>query len=205
MGFEFEFFGHYINMIAYWKGPTLPIPEGSSNNQNQNQVCFEWVAQDVRRLSWWSVREPPQSAWENSRPFATPPLVSLRNDVLGIGTSAEIPHWWRMGSVVPDLWEVAALQNVSYFLRLPTQLTKLITLISYPDLTLPLLAARDLGTRLTLKIGEMKLGACYALILFPLFVSACSLLVTKKISVRSQEHWTVQKKTDEKKRAEKMI
>ena len=57
----------------------------------------------------------------------------------GIGTSAEIPHWWRMGSVFPDLWEVAALQNVSYFLRLPTQLTKLITLISYPDLTLSLL------------------------------------------------------------------
>ena len=97
------------------------------------------VAQDVRRLSWWSVREPPQSAWENSRSFATPPLVSLRNDALGIGTSAEIPHWWRMGSVFPDLWEVAALQNVSYFLRLPTQLTKLTILISYPDLTLSLL------------------------------------------------------------------
>ena len=32
MGFEFEFFGHYINMIAYWKGPTFCIPEGSSNN-----------------------------------------------------------------------------------------------------------------------------------------------------------------------------
>ena len=138
-------------------------------------------------------------------PFATPPLVSLRNDVLGIGTSAEIPHWWRMGSVVSDLWEVAALQNVSYFLRLlTTQLTKLITLISYPDLTLSLLAARELGTKLILKIGEMKLSACYAIILFPLFVSACSLIVTKRISVRSQEHWTVQKKTDEKKRAEKM-
>ena len=159
----------------------------------------------MRRLGWWSVREPPQSAWENSRPFATPPLVSLRNDVLGIGTSAEIPHWWRMGSVVSDLWEVAALQNVSYFLRLlTTQLTKLITLISYPDLTLSLLAARDLGTKLILKIGEMKLSACYAIILFPLFVSACSSIVTKRISVRSQEHWTVQKKTDEKKRAEKM-
>ena len=69
-----------------------------------------------------------------------------------------------MGSVVSDLWEVAALQNVSYFLRLPTQLTKLITLISYPDLTLSLLAARDLGTKLILKIGEMKLSACYAII-----------------------------------------
>ena len=158
----------------------------------------------MRRLGWWSVREPPQSAWENSRPFATPPLVSLRNDVLGIGTSAEIPHRWRMGSVVFHLWEVAALQNVSYFLRLPTQLTKLITLISYPDLTLSLLAARDLGTKLILKIGEMKLSACYAIILFPLFVSACSLIVTIRISVRSQEHWTAQKKTDEKKRAEKM-
>ena len=163
-----------------------------------NQLCCEWVAQVVRRLSWCSVREPPQSAWESSRHFATPPLVSLRNDVWGIGTSAEIPHWWRMGSVVPDLLkqifnlsEVAALQNVRYFLRLPTQLTKLITLISYPDLTLSLLAARDLGTKLTLKIGELKLSACYAIILFPLFVSACSLLVTKRISVRSQDNWTV--------------
>ena len=160
-----------------------------------NQVCFEWMAQDVRRLSLCSVREPPQSAWENSRHFATPPLVSLRNDVWGIGTSAEIPHWWRMDSVVPDLWEVAALQNVSYFLRLPTQLTELITLISYPNLTLSLLAARDLGRRLTLKIREMKLSACYAIILFPLFVSACSLLATKRISVGPQDNWTVLKKT----------
>ena len=74
------------------------------------------------------------------------------------------------------------------FSQVANSVDEMITLISYPDLTLPLLAARDLGTRLTLKIGEMKLGACYALILFPLFVSACSLLVTKKISVRSQEH-----------------
>ena len=32
-------------------------------------------------------------AWENTRHFATSPLVSPRNDVWG--TSAEIPYWWR--------------------------------------------------------------------------------------------------------------
>ena len=32
-------------------------------------------------------------AWENSRHFATTPLVSPRNDVLE--TSVEIPYWWR--------------------------------------------------------------------------------------------------------------
>ena len=34
--------------------------------------------------------------WQNSRHFATPPLVSLRNDVRE--TSAEIPYWWRVTS-----------------------------------------------------------------------------------------------------------
>ena len=32
-------------------------------------------------------------AWENSRHFATPQLVSKRDDVWG--TSVEIPYWWR--------------------------------------------------------------------------------------------------------------
>ena len=35
-------------------------------------------------------------AWKNSQHFATPPLVSLRNDVWE--TSAEIPYWWRVTS-----------------------------------------------------------------------------------------------------------
>ena len=33
-------------------------------------------------------------AWENSRHFATPPMVSPRNDVWK--TSAAIPYWWRV-------------------------------------------------------------------------------------------------------------
>ena len=32
--------------------------------------------------------------WENSRHFATPPLISPRNDVWE--TSAEIPYWWSV-------------------------------------------------------------------------------------------------------------
>ena len=35
-------------------------------------------------------------AWENSRHFETPSLVSPRNDVWE--TSAEIPYWWRVSS-----------------------------------------------------------------------------------------------------------
>ena len=37
-------------------------------------------------------------AWENRRHFATPPLVSPRNDVWE--TSAEIPYWWRVYRVI---------------------------------------------------------------------------------------------------------
>ena len=38
-------------------------------------------------------------AWENSRHFPTPPLVSLRNNVWEM--SAEIPYWWR---VTTQIW-----------------------------------------------------------------------------------------------------
>ena len=40
-------------------------------------------------------------AWENIRHFATPPLVSPRNDVWE--TSGEIPYWWR---VTIQIWVV---------------------------------------------------------------------------------------------------
>ena len=40
-------------------------------------------------------------AWENSRLFATSPVVSGRNDVWE--TSAEIPYWWR---VTTQVWVV---------------------------------------------------------------------------------------------------
>ena len=39
--------------------------------------------------------------WENSLHFATPPLVSPRNDVWA--TTAEIPYWWR---VTTQMWVV---------------------------------------------------------------------------------------------------
>ena len=44
---------------------------------------------------------PARLGWENSRPFAAPPLVSSRNDVWE--TSAEIPYWWR---VTTQMWVV---------------------------------------------------------------------------------------------------
>ena len=40
-------------------------------------------------------------AWENIRHFATPPLVSPRNDVWE--TNAEIPYWWR---ITIQIWVV---------------------------------------------------------------------------------------------------
>ena len=43
----------------------------------------------------------PSIAWDNSGHFATPPLVSPRNDVWE--TSAEIPYWWR---VTTQIWVV---------------------------------------------------------------------------------------------------
>ena len=46
-------------------------------------------------------------AWEKSRHFATPSLVSPSNDVWG--TSAEIPYWWRVTSQISVvLWLVEA-------------------------------------------------------------------------------------------------
>ena len=46
-----------------------------------------------------STRNWPRLAWENSQHFATPPLVSPRNDVWE--TRAEIPYWWR---VTTEIW-----------------------------------------------------------------------------------------------------
>ena len=43
------------------------------------------------------------TAWENSRHFAMPPLVSPQNDVWG--TSVQLPYWWR---VTTQIWVVEA-------------------------------------------------------------------------------------------------
>ena len=48
-----------------------------------------------------STRKWPSLAWENNWHFATPPLVSPRNDVWE--TNAEIPYWWR---VTTQIWVV---------------------------------------------------------------------------------------------------
>ena len=48
------------------------------------------------------------TAWENSPHFATPPLVSLRNDV---ETSAEFPYWWR---VTTQIWLVLLIGRAAW-------------------------------------------------------------------------------------------
>ena len=53
-------------------------------------------------------------AWESSRHFATPPLVSPRNDFWE--TSAEIPYRWR---VITQIWVVLliGLKQISHVAR----------------------------------------------------------------------------------------
>ena len=73
-------------------------------------------------------------AWENSRHFATPPLVSLQNDVWE--TSAEISYWWRVTS---QTWVVRLIG----WKFAPTNQKH------YPDLGGDALSVRNLCTRLS--------------------------------------------------------
>ena len=47
--------------------------------------------------------------WENSRHFATQPLIAPRNDVWQ--TSAEIPYWWR---VTTQIWVVLLIGRTAW-------------------------------------------------------------------------------------------
>ena len=65
-------------------------------------------------------------AWENSRHFATPPLVSPLNDVWE--TSAEIPYWWRVTTHIwvvlligRAAWEICFNQPEAYQISLVTR------------------------------------------------------------------------------------
>ena len=51
-----------------------------------------------KELVWYVFFTAERVAWENSRHFATPPLVSPRNNVWE--TSTEIPYWWRVTTLV---------------------------------------------------------------------------------------------------------
>ena len=48
-------------------------------------------------------------AWENSRHFTTPLLVSPRNHFWG--TNAEIPYWWR---ITTQTWVVLLIGRAAY-------------------------------------------------------------------------------------------
>ena len=73
-------------------------------------------------------------AWENSRHFETPPLVSPRNGVWE--TSAEIPYWWRVTS------QTCVLRLICWKL-VPTNQKH------YPDLGGDASSVRNLCTRLS--------------------------------------------------------
>ena len=51
-----------------------------------------------KELVWYVFLTAERIGWENSRHFATPPLVSPRNDVWE--TSTEIPYWWPITTLI---------------------------------------------------------------------------------------------------------
>ena len=59
-----------------------------SQDHNSGKNELEMFFPRAQETTWRWV------AWENSRHFKTPPLVSPRNDVWK--TSAAIPYWWRV-------------------------------------------------------------------------------------------------------------
>ena len=64
-------------------GPGVAVPPGLNIKQSQNDQGIQ-LTKSVTK---------PFLAWENSRHFATPSLVSPRNDIWK--TSAIILYWWR--------------------------------------------------------------------------------------------------------------
>ena len=56
-----------------------------------------FVGKSLSFINWrnhfFNLKRQALLAWENSRHFPTPSLVSPRNDVRG--TSTEFPYWWR--------------------------------------------------------------------------------------------------------------
>ena len=58
------------------------------------------------------------AAWENSPHFATPPVVSSRNDAWQM--SAEIPYWWR--TVPTSVYSFWLVENLLHPIRSSTQI-----------------------------------------------------------------------------------
>ena len=56
------------------------------------------------------------AAWENSPHFATPPMISSRNDAWE--TSAEIPYWWR--TVPTSVYSFWLVENLLHPIRSST-------------------------------------------------------------------------------------
>ena len=83
---------------------TSVVPRRSLLGQSWTLSLAVTSPRDTRLvIHLWAERE------EKSRHFATSPLVSRRNDVWG--TSAEIPHWWR---VTTQIWVVQWLVKMCF-------------------------------------------------------------------------------------------
>ena len=99
-------------------------------NMYQDQSCFQV---DVFLVTWCSCQDIPSSsenkvlnqapmnlAWENSQHFATPPLVSMWNDVWT--TSAEIPYWWCVTTQI-SLFKITFAFPFFFFPKLTLEAT----------------------------------------------------------------------------------
>ena len=73
--------------------------------------CFllYWLRWLYLRRMFWAVILLFHVAGEKSQHFATPPLVSPRNDVWEM--NAEIPYWWR---VTTQIWEVFLIGRAAW-------------------------------------------------------------------------------------------
>ena len=89
------------------------IGSTKNNRVNYPRKCF-WTQDIETRVKRYSAFKQLGSevelAWQNSRHFETPPLVSTRSDVWE--TSAEIPYWWRNTMARGTGWCVGLVKNL---------------------------------------------------------------------------------------------
>ena len=115
----------YVHLFASWE-----ILHGKAlTTVFSHNITCSYLTKNVRLLKP-ATKSRNFLAWENSRHFATPPLVSPRNDVSE--TSAEIPYWCRTTTQIwvvfligraaweiytTQIWRVISMEFLRSFLR----------------------------------------------------------------------------------------
>ena len=92
------------------------------------QQKFRFEISEIPRAQWNCTfrlhrPDPSHQAWESSRHFTTPTMVSPRNDVWE--TNAEIPYWWRVTTQICVVllidraaWQICSSQSDWVVMRL---------------------------------------------------------------------------------------